>query len=332
MLENVKLTPITGTFVNMLIHNTGITNAGLAEWEQDFKMLKYLGFDKIFVIRTEFEQLGKHMSAEDPRSTTWKEDKCLLDMIFRLCDKYDMTLFLGGPVSITNLHTGDWHKEIDETKRYYERTIAKYAHHKCFKGLYVSLEALPWHFNFFEICIDVLKFFRENYPDKKTFMSPSFSGVKGDYANRYTPKEWCDIYGRYFYEKVAGMLDYCAPQDTLAGPFCKLGEIENNGLAEWYSETEKLFNRCNIELWSNVETFQREFAGHGEGRDFRRQCDYRTLYMKLAEATPYVKNIITYDFFSCISPNTEWGSARRLLARYMEMIGKDPSMINEIYK
>ena len=53
--------------------------------------------------------------------------------------------------------------------------------------------------------------------------------------------------------------------------------------------------------------------------------------MKLAEATPFVKNIVTYDYFTCISPNTEWGSSRRLLARYMEMIGKDTSKIKEIY-
>ena len=69
MLENVKLTPISGTFINMIVPDTGITNAGLVEWEQDFQMLKYLGFDKIFIIRTEFEQNGKHLSAEDPRST-----------------------------------------------------------------------------------------------------------------------------------------------------------------------------------------------------------------------------------------------------------------------
>lgn len=331
MLENVKLTPISGTFINMIIPDTGITNAGLAEWEQDFQMLKYLGIDKIFVIRTEFEQNGKHLSAEDPRSTTWKEDKCLLDMVFRLADKYDMTLFLGGPVSISNLHSGDWHKEVDDSKRYYERTVAKYNHHKCFKGIYISLEALPWHFNFFDICAEMLKFSKENYPDKKTYMSPSFIGVKGDFASRYTPREWCDIYGKYFYERVAGLLDYCAPQDTIAGPYCRLGVIEDNGLAEWYTEVKKLFDRCGIELWSNVETFQRSFAGHGESKDFYRQSDYRTLYMKLAEATPFVKNIVTYDYFTCISPNTEWGSSRRLLARYMEMIGKDTSKIKEIY-
>ena len=74
MLHNVPLKPITGTFVNMLISDTGIVNAGLKEWEQDFQMMKAMGMDQLFVIRTEHERNGVHLSAEDPRSTTWPED------------------------------------------------------------------------------------------------------------------------------------------------------------------------------------------------------------------------------------------------------------------
>ena len=169
MLKNVEIKPITGTFVNMLISDTGIINAGLKEWEQDFRMMKAIGMDQLFIVRTEVEQNGVRLSAEDPRSTTWPEDENLLDMVFRLGDKYDMTVFLGGPENITNLHLGDWMKEVDDNKRYYDRTVAKYAHHKCFKGLYVTLEALPWHFNFLDICTEVLQYMRKNFPHMKTF-------------------------------------------------------------------------------------------------------------------------------------------------------------------
>lgn len=331
MLQNQNLLPITGTFVNMLIPDTGITNNGLKDWEKDFQFMKAIGMDHLFVIRTEFEQGGQKLSAEDPRSTTWKEDACLLDMVFRLADKYGMTLYLGGPVSITNLHMGDWKKEIDDTKRYYDRTIAKYADHPCFKGLYVSLEALPWHFNFFDICAEVLDYMKKNYPEKKTFMSPSLIAVTGNMSQRYTPDQWVDIYGRYFYEKIAGKLDYCAPQDTLSIPACELGVIQDNGLTEWYSKVNKLFTACGIEHWTNIETFQRPFPGHGEPSGVYRQIDYRSLYMKLQTASPFVKKVITYDYFSCISPNSEWGSSRRLLARYLEMIGRDPVIIDEIF-
>ena len=331
MLKNVEIKPITGTFVNMLISDTGIVNAGLKEWEQDFKMMKAIGIDQLFIIRTEIEQDGIHLSAEDPRSTTWSEDENLLDMVFRLGDKYDMNVYLGGPENITNLHLGDWKKEVDANKRYYDRTVAKYAHHKCLKGLYLTLEALPWHFNFLDICTDVLKYMRSNYPQMKTFMSPTFRGVLGNMSSQYTPDQWVDIYGKYFFERVAGLLDYCAPQDKIAAPACYYGEIQDNGLAEWYIKVGKLFDQCGIELWSNIETFQRPFPGHGEPSGVFRQGDYRSLYMKLSEASPLVKRIITYEFFSCMSPNTEWGSARRLLSRYLEIIGKDPAIIDEIY-
>ena len=103
MLKGVTLKPITGTFVNMLISDTGIVNAGLKEWERDFRMMKAIGMDHLFVIRTEFERNGVRLSAEDPRSTTWPEDECLLDLVFRLGDKYGMTVFLGGPVGIGTL-------------------------------------------------------------------------------------------------------------------------------------------------------------------------------------------------------------------------------------
>ena len=331
MLKNANLKPITGTFVNMLISDTGICNSGKKEWEQDFRMMKAMGMDQLFIIRTECEQGGYRLSAEDPRSTTWPKDECLLDMVFRLGDEYGMTVYLGGPQSITNLHLGDWKKEVDDNKRYYDRTVAKYAGHPCFKGLYVTLEALPWHFNFLDICTEVLQYMRKNFPEKKTFMSPGFRGLTGNMSTQYTLDQWVDIYGRYFFRNVSGLLDYCAPQDKIAIPACHYGVMEDNNLAEWYIQVGKLFRECGIELWSNVETFQQPFPGHGEPSGVFRQVDYRSLYMKLQEASPLVERIITYEFFSCMSPNTEWGSSRRLLARYLEMIGKDPEIIREIY-
>ncbi|MBR4664596.1 MAG: DUF4434 domain-containing protein [Lentisphaeria bacterium] len=331
MLKNAGIKPISGTFANMLISDTGIVNAGLKDWENDFKMMKAIGMDHIFIIRTECEQNGVYLSAEDPRSTTWPEDECLLDMIFRLSEDYGMTVYLGGPQSITNLHKGDWHKEVDDTKRYYDRTVAKYEKFRCFRGLYVTLEALPWHFNFLDICTEVLIYMRKNFPQMKTFMSPGFRGLKGDMSSQYSVDEWVDIYGRYFFERVAGLLDYCAPQDKITCPACRYGKILDNGIREWYTKVGELFDRCGIELWTNVETFQQPFPGHGEPSGVYRQIDYRSLYMKLLEASPLVKKIITYEFFSLMSPNTEWGSSRRLLARYLEMLGKDPAIIDEIY-
>ena len=328
---NRTMKKITGTFIQPLLGDTGIENRGLKEWEQDFQMLKAMGMDTLEIIRCECEQNGVRVSGLDPRSTTWKEDDNLLDMFFRLGDKYGFDLYLGGVQNITNLHLGDWKKEIDDNKRFYDRMIPRYQNHKCLKGIYITLEALPWHFNFLDIASEVLKYMKRTFPEKKTFISPIINGVLGDYSSHYTPDQWVDIYKRYFYGQLAGVLDYCAPQDWFAAPACQYGEIQENGYTEWFSKMKKLFDECGIELWSNLESFQRPFPGHGEAKGVYRQSDYRTMYMKLASASPWVERIITYDYFSCISPNTEWGSSRRLLARYMEMIGKDPAVIDEIF-
>ena len=100
MLKNTQIKPITGTFVNMLISDTGIVNAGLKEWENDFKMMKAIGMDHLFVIRTEWEQNGRHLSAEDPRSTTYRaaEKKCHFIFIRQTEDHIQQT-FIFGPSS-----------------------------------------------------------------------------------------------------------------------------------------------------------------------------------------------------------------------------------------
>lgn len=329
MLQDIQLKPITGTFISPLLGDTGINNWGLREWEQDFRLMKVVGIDTVIVIRCEMERGGHYWSALDPRSTTWPEDPNILSMFFRLADEYGMNLFLGGPVGITNLHVGDWRKELEDTKRFYEKMFTLFGHHKCFTGLYNALEALPWHFNFFDILLGVAKFFREIGPDKKTLISPSFYGPHGDMTTHYTPEQWIDIYGRYFFEPAAGLIDYCAPQDKFAVPDCRLGEIHESDICEWYRETLKLFERCGIELWANIETFQRPYVVP-ENAGFFRQSDYRTLYMKLQAAAPYAAKLITFEFDSCMSPKAEWGSSRRLLERYLEMIGRDPTVVGEI--
>ena len=57
---------------------------------------------------------------------------------------------------------------------------------------------------------------------------------------------------RYFFERVAGLLDYCAPQDKIAAPTCHYGQIEDNGIAEWYKKAKLLFDACGIEMWGNM--------------------------------------------------------------------------------
>ncbi|MCX6985479.1 MAG: DUF4434 domain-containing protein [Lentisphaerae bacterium] len=273
MINNLKLTPITGTFVSPMLGDTGINNYGLEEWETDFKLMRAIGIDTVIVICCEMERGGQRFSAMDPRSTTWPEDPDLLSMFFRLSEKYGMKLYLGGTLGITNLHLGEWRKEVHENEIFYGKMLSRFGHYSCFQGLYVSLEALPWHFNFFDVMIGVIEAMRRLAPEKKTLISPSFFPLTGNMSSRYSLEEFKRVWGSGFFEKVAGKLDYCAPQDTL---------------------------------------------------------DYRGLYMKLQAASPYAEKLITFEFTSCISPNSEWGSSARLFDRYLEMTGLDKKAAHKI--
>lgn len=330
MINNLKLTPITGTFVSPMLGDTGINNYGLEEWETDFKLMRAIGIDTVIVISCETERGGQRFSAMDPRSTTWPEDPDLLSMFFRLSEKYGMKLYLGGTLGITNLHLGEWRKEVHENEIFYGKMLSRFGHYSCFQGLYVSLEALPWHFNFFDVMIGVIEAMRRLAPEKKTLISPSFFPLTGNMGSRYSLEEFKRVWGSGFFEKVAGKLDYCAPQDTFSAPECCYGKPVISNLEAWYAGTRTMLEDNGVRLWANIETFQRPYAFTANFSEYYRQIDYRSLYMKLQAASPYAEKLITFEFTSCISPNSEWGSSARLFDRYLEMTGLDKQAAHKI--
>jgi hypothetical protein len=98
-----------------------------------------------------------------------------------------------------------------------------------------------------------------------------------------------------------------------------MGEIIDGELVEWYSAIKELMDDNGIELWANIESFQRKSV-KPEASNFR-QIDYRSLAMKIESASRVADKLITFEFSTCMSPNSEWGSSGRLLRRYIEMTG-----------
>ena len=261
MLDPRQFKPITGTFVTPFINDTGINNWGRREWEADFRLMKSLGIDTIIVLRCEYEQGGRHFSGFDPRGTTWPEDPDLVSMYFRLCDENDMDLYLGGVTSCSKLYRGDWQGDTLDNEKLYERMLEKFGNRKCFRGFYVTCEALPW-------------------------------------------------------------------QDKFNDVECDEGRILPNVLDEWYEAAGTFLARNKIALWANVESFYRPFQPSTIGGEFHyRQNDYRVLAAKMQAASRHAEKLITFEFSTCMSPNAEWGSAGRLLQRYIEMLGIAPETV-----
>ncbi len=327
MLDSRQFKPITGTFVTPFINDTGINNWGRREWEADFRLMKSLGIDTIIVLRCEYEQGGRHFSGFDPRGTTWPEDPDLVSMYFRLCDENNMDLYLGGVTSCSKLYRGDWQGDTLDNEKLYERMLEKFGNRKCFRGFYVTCEALPWHYNYADIVEGICDACRRLDPKRPTLLSPTFNGLKGDMSSHYSPDEFREIFGRMF-DRLAGKLDFCAWQDKFNDVECDEGRILPNVLDEWYEAAGTFLARNKIALWANVESFYRPFQPSTIGGEFHyRQNDYRVLAAKMQAASRHAEKLITFEFSTCMSPNAEWGSAGRLLQRYIEMVGIAPETV-----
>ncbi len=327
MLPTSTYKPLTGTFVSPLPGDTGINNWGLKEWEYEFKLYQAIGIDTVIIINCEKESGGVHVSALDPRTTTWPEDENILAMFFRLAEKYDMKLYVGGTQGLSNLYKGYWQREVEDNKIYYEKMLEMFGHFKCFHGLYVSVEALPWHFNFCDIAIGTAAAAHELAPEKKKVFSPTLYGLTGYMNGHYPLEDFEKLYGDML-QAMSGKLDYCAWQDKYFMPDCRMGEILEPDLANWYRSAKKITEAAGVEFWANVETFQRGSL-MPEKRDYR-QIDYRCLAAKMQTASQFADKLITFEFSTCMSPKAEWGSSELLLDRYLEMVGLDPAIPRNI--
>ena len=323
MLPQSEYMPITGTFVSCVPGDTGINNWGLREWEKEFALYRAIGVDTIVIIRSEVESDGVRWSGLDPRSTTWAEDPDLIAMFFRLCEEHGLKLYLGGTENLDKLYKGYWQEEVEESTVFYEKMLERFGDRECFHGLYYSVEALPWHFNFCDIAIGVGEAAQKLAPEKKKLFSPTLYPLTSDLRTPYALEDFERIYGDML-QGMSANLDYCAWQDKYFRPNCAMGEIRRTSLDDWHAAAKRITEAAGVEFWANVETFQRGATGP-EARDLR-QIDYRCLAAKLQTAARYATKAITFEFSTCLSPHAEWGSSGRLLERYLEMVGLDPAI------
>ncbi len=325
MIDPATLQPITGTFLAPLINDTGTNNWGRKEWEANFRLARSIGMDTIILIGVEYDIGGHRQSALDPRNTTWKEDPNLFSMVFRLCEENGLKLYCGGVCDGNNVYADRPEEEIAENRQVFEMALDRFGKHKCFHGFYVTLEAIPWQYHWPEIVEGVCDAARALDRSKKTLISPTFNAPRGDMASRYTPQEFGEVYGRMF-DRLKGKLDACAWQDKFNDVDCKFGQMQPNVLDQWYAAAQVFHRRNGIALWGNVESFQRPSQAVGAHAYFR-QADYRNLITKIQSASRFCEKLITFEFFTCMSPQAEWGSAGRLLERYIEAVGIDRARV-----
>lgn len=120
---------------------------------------------------------------------------------------------------------------------------------------------------------------RELAPEKKILISP---------ASKYFPDMEEDFLGFWTSVFQDGCPDIIAPQDSVGCGGCTLDK-----LPEMWQLWKKLADRLNIELWSNVELFERiEFGGEAP---FRR-ADEQRIARQVAVESIYVDKLICWEY------------------------------------
>ena len=108
-------------------------------------------------------------------------------------------------------------------------------------------------------------------------------------------------------------MSFCAFQD---------GTTYEHDLDEFLRLTRQVADAPHIELWTNVETFDRDMPIRFP------PIEWRKLVNKLTVAEKHVTKAITFEFSHFLRPNSVWASARMLFDWYREYLNGNYSLAN----
>ena len=132
---------ITGTFLDEISHDIPHQNWGEKEWEQDFRYMKSIGIDTVIMIRSGYRKFVTYPSKYLLGRGCYMPSVDLVDMYFRLAEKYQMKFYFGLYDSGKYWDTGDLSWEIEDNKYVIDEVWKLYGEkYKSFGGWYISGE------------------------------------------------------------------------------------------------------------------------------------------------------------------------------------------------
>lgn len=303
---------ITGTFLDEITYDIPSSNWGKKEWATEFETLKRAGIDTVIVIRSGLgEKLACPSKAVSRFVPTLPVYQDMVALFLELAAQNGMRLFLGLYDSNRFWYRNDWQMEVDINREFIREALDRYGSLPAFAGWYLPHETGDTSYRIIDIHASLAEEIR-NLSGLPILISPYFHGrldpmhvvAFGERAFPRTVEEhvrqWSEIFSR-----LEGLVDYCAFQD---------GSSELLRLEEFVRATAEIAKRHKIELWSNLETFDRDMPIKFP------PIDWRKLVYKLDVVQPYVSKVITFEFSHFLSPNSVWPAARNLYRRYEEFL------------
>lgn len=298
---------ITGTFLDEITHDIPSQNWGPSEWREEFALYRRIGIDTVIIIRAGYRDKCVFPTKTVPNALPVTDDSAA--MFLDLAQEHGQRLFFGTYDSGDHWLRGDWKKETDLNKAFVDEVAQRYGDHPAFKGWYMCHETARNHLNITDLFNEIAGHCKQN-KDLPVLISPFPMGEKQAGKGNAVPlkttfKEWDDIF-----DATKGAIDVCAFQD---------GQIHYHELPEFHKGIKQLTDKHGIELWANVESFDRDMPIKFP------PADWRYLSLKLSEAGKVAEKIITFEFAHFMSPHSCYPAAHNLFRRYCEEHGMDPN-------
>lgn len=290
---------ITGTFIDEITHDIPSQNWGEEEWRRELMLYSQIGIDTLIIIRAGYRNRCIFPSRVLPNLLPVYED--LGEILFDLADQYGLDLFFGTYDSGEYWHRGEWQKEVDLNKTFLDEAFARYGHHSCFKGWYLTHETGKNERNIIDLFNGIgghCKALR----DLPVLISPYPEGAKQP-GSAMLPlddslRQWDQIFS-----ETRGAFDICAFQD---------GQVHYQELPTFIQGIGGLGRKHGVTIWSNVESFDRDMPIKFP------PADWRNLRFKLETASRAAEKIITFEFPHFMSPHSCYPAAHSLFKRYCE--------------
>jgi Domain of unknown function (DUF5109)/Domain of unknown function (DUF4434) len=301
---------ITGTFIDEVTHDIPAHNWGRAEWEREFDTFVAAGLDTVILIRAGWgDRLSFPSASISSQVPTLPVYADMPELFMGLADQRDLAFYFGLYDSGYHWHRHDWQTEVALNREFAREAWDRYGGHPSFKGWYLPHETADTSARIIDINTALAEHVR-GIADLPVLISPYWHGRADDgepadqrgrlpalsVAEHVT--QWDEIFARF-----RGLVSHCAFQD---------GTAYEAELPEFWRAAREAADRHGIELWSNVETFDRDMPIQFP------PIEWRKLVNKLQAAEPHVSKAITFEFSHFLSPNSMWPSARTLFDRYQE--------------
>jgi hypothetical protein len=291
---------ITGTFLDEITHDIPSQNWDEEDWKKEFALYQKIGIDTVAIIRAGYRDKCIFPTRKIPNALPTNQD--LAQLFLDLSEQHGQRLYFGTYDSGEHWLNNETQKEIDLNKAFIDEVAQRYAGHPAFHGWYMCHETARNHLNIIDLFNQIGRHCKQAKP-APVLISPFPMGEKQAGKQNAIPlattfQEWDTIFS-----ETQGAIDVCAFQD---------GQIHYHELPEFHAGIKRLTDKHKIELWANVESFDRDMPIKFP------PADWRYLNLKLKEAAKVAEKIITFEFPHFLSPHSCYPAAHNLFARYCE--------------